>query len=44
MDGDLGKHVRAAIAKVGLIAMDKVWNNGFRQITSSTRPIRRPPI
>jgi tripartite ATP-independent transporter DctP family solute receptor len=42
MDGDLGRHVRAEAAKTGLIAMDKVWNNGFRQITSSTRPIRTP--
>ncbi|MDR3100988.1 MAG: TRAP transporter substrate-binding protein [Paraburkholderia sp.] len=42
MDGDLGKHVRAEAAKVGLIAMDKIWNNGFRQITSSTHPIRTP--
>lgn len=42
MDGDLGKHVRAEAAKAGLIAMDKVWNNGFREITSSTRPIKTP--
>ncbi|WP_250517275.1 TRAP transporter substrate-binding protein [Caballeronia sp. INDeC2] len=42
MDGDLGKHVREQAAKAGLIAMDKVWNNGFRQITSSTRPITTP--
>ncbi|VVE42582.1 TRAP transporter substrate-binding protein [Pandoraea terrigena] len=42
MDGELGTHVRAEVAKTGLIAMDKVWNNGFRQITSSTRPIKTP--
>ncbi len=42
MDGGLGQYVRAEAAKVGLIAMDKIWNNGFRQITSSTRPIRTP--
>ena len=42
MDGGLGQHVRAEAAKAGLIAMDKIWNNGFRQVTSSTRPIRTP--
>ena len=39
LDGDLGAHVRAQIAKSGLVAMDKIWDNGFRQITSSTKPI-----
>ena len=39
MDGELGAHVRAEIAKSNLVAMDKIWDNGFRQITSSTRPI-----
>ena len=32
--------MRAQIAKSGLIAMDKVWDNGYRQITSSTKPIQ----
>lgn len=39
LDGDLGAHVRSQIAKSGLVAMDKIWDNGFRQITSSTKPI-----
>ncbi len=39
MDGDLGAYVRAQIAKANLVAMDKIWDNGFRQITSSTKPI-----
>ena len=42
MDGKLGEYVRGEIGKRGLIAMDKMWDNGFRQITSSTRPIRTP--
>jgi TRAP-type transport system periplasmic protein len=42
MDGDLGKHVRAALAKVGLVAMEKCWDNGFRHITSSDKPIATP--
>ncbi len=39
MDGGLGEYVRGQIAKSGLIAMDRMWNNGFRQITASTKPI-----
>ena len=42
MDGELGAHVRAAIGKAGLVAFDKIWDNGFRQITSSSRPITKP--
>lgn len=39
MDGDVGAYVRAQIAKVNLVAMDKIWDNGFRQITTSTKSI-----
>jgi len=42
VDGDLGKHLRAVIEKLGLHALDKMWDNGFRQITSSTHPINTP--
>jgi len=42
MDGDLGAYVRQQIAKANLIAMDKIWDNGFRQTTSSTKPINGP--
>ena len=42
MDGKLGQFVRAEIDKRGLIAFDKMWDNGFRQITSSTHPIKGP--
>jgi TRAP-type transport system periplasmic protein len=42
MDGELGAYVRAQIAKTDLVAMDKIWDNGFRQITSSTKPIVTP--
>jgi tripartite ATP-independent transporter DctP family solute receptor len=35
MDGKLGAHVRAAIAKSRLYAFEKMWDNGFRQTTSS---------
>ena len=42
MDGDLGAHVRGEIKKAGLEVMDKIWDNGFRQTTSSSRPITGP--
>ena len=42
MDGNLGKFIRDEIAKVNLYALEKIWDNGFRQITSSTRPILTP--
>ena len=42
MDGDLGSLVRAAIGQAGLHVFDKIWDNGYRQITSSTKPIATP--
>ncbi len=42
IDGKLGAHVRAEIAKHGVVAVGRMWNNGFRQITTSSKPIRRP--
>ena len=42
MDGKLGDFVRAEIGKRGLIAMDRIWDNGFRQTTTSTKPINGP--
>ncbi len=42
MDGDLGAFIRAAIARAGLHTFDKCLDNGYRQITSSTKPIAVP--
>ena len=42
MDGELGAYVRKEIAKSGIIAMEKIWDNGFRQTTSGTKPIVTP--
>ena len=39
MDGGLGAHVRAALDKVRLHAFEKMWDNGFRQTTTSNKPI-----
>ena len=44
MDGELGAWIRAQILKKDLVAMDKIWDNGFRQtlslihISEPTRP------
>ena len=42
MDGAVGALVREAIAKAGLAPLETVWDNGFRQVTSSARPITSP--
>jgi len=43
MDGKLGEYVRAEIAKSGsIVAFEKMWDNGFRQTTSSSKPITSP--
>jgi tripartite ATP-independent transporter DctP family solute receptor len=39
VDGKLGDYIRASFAKVGLHTFEKMWDNGFRQITTSTRAI-----
>ncbi len=36
MDGAVGEVVRDAIGKTGIVPMKKIWDNGFRQITSSS--------
>ncbi|MDE2364915.1 MAG: TRAP transporter substrate-binding protein [Hyphomicrobiales bacterium] len=42
VDGDLGAFVKSEIESVGLLQVCKAWDNGFRQITSSTREIKTP--
>jgi tripartite ATP-independent transporter DctP family solute receptor len=42
MDGDLGGYVRRAIEKVNLHAFDKVLDNGYRNITTSSKQINSP--
>ncbi len=42
MDGELGALIRGEITKANLVVMDKIWDNGFRQTTSSTKPINTP--
>src|SRR6476469_76533 len=42
VDGDLGAHIRQQIGTIGLVGFDKMWDNGFRQITTSNKPINDP--
>ena len=42
LDGPLGKYIRGAFDKAGLYCLEKSWNHGFRQVTSSTKPIKTP--
>ncbi|MFC4275059.1 TRAP transporter substrate-binding protein [Achromobacter aloeverae] len=42
MDGPLGAHIRKEIEGKGLVVMDKIWDSGFRQVTTSNRPINGP--
>src|ERR1700684_2039294 len=39
VEGDLGAYVRSEITKANLVVMDHIWDNGFRETTSSTKPI-----
>ncbi|MFY9781508.1 MAG: TRAP transporter substrate-binding protein [Candidatus Baltobacteraceae bacterium] len=40
MDGDLGAVIRNAIQAQGIHVFEKILENGFREITTSTKPIR----
>src|SRR4029077_2516706 len=42
VDVALGKHIIGALSKANLVAFDKMWDNGFRQTTSGTKPIKGP--
>jgi tripartite ATP-independent transporter DctP family solute receptor len=39
MDGDLGADIRAGLDKAGLYAYPKILDSGYRNITTSTKPI-----
>jgi tripartite ATP-independent transporter DctP family solute receptor len=42
LDGKLGLYLRNLIERAGLVVMEKIWDNGFRQITTGVKPIVRP--
>jgi tripartite ATP-independent transporter DctP family solute receptor len=39
MDGDLGTVIRDAIKATNIWVLDRIWQNGFRDLTTSTKPI-----
>jgi tripartite ATP-independent transporter DctP family solute receptor len=41
MDGNFGDFMRGHITKTGLVVTDKIWDNGFRHITSQ-KPVNTP--
>lgn len=42
MDGALGALLRQGIAQSGYVPIGRTWDNGFRHVTSSTKPVRSP--
>ncbi len=42
MDGKVGAYIRGRIATHGLTAFEAIFDNGFRQVTTSDRPILNP--
>ena len=42
LDGKLGASLRMQITKAGLVPFEKIWDNGFREVTTSIRPITKP--
>jgi len=40
MDRRVGAYIRKELAAKGIYAFDRSWDDGFRQITSSVKPIR----
>lgn len=42
LDGELGAFIRGQIEKAGITVMDRIWSLGFRQVTTSTAPVKGP--
>jgi TRAP-type transport system periplasmic protein len=42
LDGDVGVYIRGGFEKLGLHPFERMWDNGFRQISTSTGPINTP--
>lgn len=42
LDGDAGAYIRSGFEKLELHPFEKMWDNGFRQISTSTGPINTP--
>lgn len=40
LDGDLGSYIRSEITKRKVVSVCKAWDNGFRHVSTSNRPIK----
>ncbi|GGG14423.1 ABC transporter substrate-binding protein [Rhizobium wenxiniae] len=41
-DGDLGAYLRKQFEPLGLVAQNKIWDHGFRFMTTGAKPITKP--
>lgn len=41
MDGELGTLMKTSVAQAGVTPLDTIWDNGYRQISTSTRPVEK---
>ena len=42
MDGPVGGYIREQVGKAGLVTMERIWDNGFREITTREKPVASP--
>jgi tripartite ATP-independent transporter DctP family solute receptor len=42
LDGEVGALIRGALSDANLFVFDKIFDNGFRQITTGSKPVERP--
>lgn len=42
MDGPVGGYIREQVGMAGIVVLDRIWDNGFRQITTRTKPVNSP--
>jgi len=42
MDGELGALFRKQINDAGIFVMDRIWDSGFRQMTTRSTPVTKP--
>jgi TRAP-type transport system periplasmic protein len=42
MDGDLGAYIRMQTRKARLVTLEKILDNGFRQISTGSKPVTSP--
>lgn len=41
-DGEFGNYIRSGLEKQGILVFDKIFEHGFREMTTAVRPINEP--